>query len=492
MTQAASHTPPLAFVGKRRGLLLFTIALGVLLNPLNSSMIAVALARLQTVFHLDFTSVSWLISTYYLASAIAQPVLGKVADLVGRKRVFLIGILLVAASTISAPFSPNFAWLIALRLIQSIGSGAIFPAGMGIVRNYIKERQANALAILAVFSSGAAAFGPSIGGIMMNWGDWPAIFWVNIPVIVVGLAFGWWVLPRDNVSRGASAGVSGAIPVNGAGAGAGEGSAIAQGNATTGGGRQSLLRQLDLVGIGLFTVLIVFALLFLLSIPTGLHMWSGVIAVLALVAYLWWELRVAQPFIDLRMFRKNMGLSWVLIQFVTVNIIFYSIFFGMPTYLQEVRHYDAQVTGFLMLCVAGFSVFIAPITGRWVEKSGVRPPLLLAGVCMTAGSLLFLTLHQASPIWWLAVVLSVLGFSNGFNNVGLQTALFRVSPKEIISTASGLFQTSRYMGTIFSTVLLGLLLGNNLSVGELHHLGVVLAGLGALVIWMSWRLPGKR
>ncbi len=159
MTELAAATAQRpTYVGARRGLLLFAIALGVLLNPLNSSMISVALARLQTVFHLDFTSVSWLISTYYLASAIAQPVMGKLADLIGRKRIFIIGILMVAASTISAPFSPNFAWLIALRLIQSIGSGAIFPAGMGIVRNYVTERQSNAIAILAVFSSGAAAF----------------------------------------------------------------------------------------------------------------------------------------------------------------------------------------------------------------------------------------------------------------------------------------------------------------------------------------------
>ncbi len=319
-------------------------------------------------------------------------------------------------------------------------------------------------------------------------------------MIVLGLALGFWILPSDKFSRGGArdggdSGQSGRVAANGDATGAAgpSASAAAGGSAdVAAGGVREVLKQLDLIGIALFTILVVFALLFLLSIPTGIHIWAGVIAVLAIAAYVWWELRVSQPFIDLRMFRQNIGLSWVLIQFVTVNIIFYSIFFGMPTYLQEVRHFDAQMTGFMMLCVAGFSVFIAPITGRWVEVSGVRPPLLLAGLCMTVGSLLFLSLHAASPVWWLAIVLSVLGFSNGFNNVGLQTALFRVTPKPIISTASGLFQTSRYMGTIFSTVLLGLVLGNTLSVNELHHLGIVLAVLGALVIWMSWRLPRKR
>ncbi len=104
-------------INQNRHLFLVTIALGVLLNPLNSSMISVALTRLEHVFHLNFTSVSWLISTYYLASAIAQPVLGKIADTLGRKRVFLAGLVLVAVSSLTAPFAPSFDWLIALRLI---------------------------------------------------------------------------------------------------------------------------------------------------------------------------------------------------------------------------------------------------------------------------------------------------------------------------------------------------------------------------------------
>ena len=87
---------------------------------------------------------------------------------------------------------------------------------------------------------------------------------------------------------------------------------------------------------------------------------------------------------------------------------------------------------------------------------------------MTVGSTLFLVLSDQSPVWWLAINLSVLGFSNGFNNVGLQTALFQVSPQEIISAASGLFQTARYMGTILSTVLLGVLFGNHLSTNGVH------------------------
>jgi MFS family permease len=449
---------------KHRHLFLVTIALGVLLNPLNSSMISVAMSRLEHAFHLNFTSASWLISTYYLASAIAQPVMGKIADTIGRKRVFIAGLVLVAVSSLTAPFAPSFHWLIALRLIQSFGSGAIYPAGMGIVRQHITQSQAQALAFLAVFSSGAAAFGPSIGGMLMNWGDWPAIFWVNFPFIIASLLLAAWLLPTDarsHVER------SDKEPL------------------------RALIQKLDVWGIILFALAIIMSLLFLLSLAKTIEWWAGLMAVTSVLLFYIWEMRAPTPFLHLRMFRQNMALTWVLLQFVTVNTIFYSIFFGMPMYLQEVRHFSPQDTGLLMLCIAGFGVVMAPIAGRWVASSGSRPPLLLAGLCMTVGSTLFLVLHDQSPVWWLAINLSVLGLSNGFNNVGLQTALFQVTPREIISAASGLFQTARYMGTILSTVLLGVLFGNHLSTREVHVLGIVLALLGLCVIWMSWRLPKK-
>lgn len=447
---------------------MLTIALGVLLNPLNSSMISVAMTKFQHVFSVNFTTASWLISSYYLASAVAQPIMGKLADLVGRKALFLMGLSIVALSCALAPFSPSFAWLIVFRLIQSFGSGAIYPAGMGIVRNVITERQSQALALLAVFSSGAAAFGPSVGGLIMRYTDWQGIFWVNFPFIVASLLLGWWLLPSDRSDH--------------------------TGREQPDGGRPrwaGLVDRMDVPGIALFTIGIVTSLFFLLSLSDVIRWWPLPVAMVSFGLFAWRESRAREPFLSLRFFRANRPLTWVLAQFTVVNVIFYSVFFGMPTYLEEVRHFDTQQTGLLMLCIAGFSLITSPITGRWVNRSGSRPPLLLAAVCMVVGSVLYLTIRTHSPVGWLIVVLSVLGLSNGFNNVGLQTALFRVSPKDVISTASGLFQMARYMGTILSTIVLGLAFGAHISTSELHKLAIVLACLGVIVLVMSLRLPKR-
>lgn len=160
---------------KKRGLFLTAIATGTMLNPLNSSMISLALHSIQKDFQLSFTTVSWLISSFYLASAIGQPVTGKLGDLIGRKRMFLIGLVLVAVSAFGAPLAPTFSILLIMRLIQSVGSSAVYPSGIGLVRTHIQEKQASALAVLSIFSSAMAALGPTVGGFLIVWGGWPSI-----------------------------------------------------------------------------------------------------------------------------------------------------------------------------------------------------------------------------------------------------------------------------------------------------------------------------
>src|SRR5690625_288972 len=113
-------------------ILLLTIGLGTLLNPLNSSMISVALTRIQQDFSLTFADASWLISIFYLASAAGQPVMGKLSDMFGSKRLFLGGLILVIVSCTLAPFSPNYGFLLGCRAVQAIVSSSIFRSGMSM------------------------------------------------------------------------------------------------------------------------------------------------------------------------------------------------------------------------------------------------------------------------------------------------------------------------------------------------------------------------
>ncbi|WML44171.1 MFS transporter [Neobacillus sp. PS3-40] len=438
---------------KNRALFLTAIASGTMLNPLNSSMISLALHSIQKDFHLSFSTVSWLISSFYLASAVAQPVTGKIGDLIGSKKTFLIGLVLVAISAIGAPLSTSFMMLLIMRLFQSIGSSAIYPSGMSLIRDHIHERQASALAVLSIFASAMTSLGPTLGGFLIVWGDWPAIFKVNFPFILISFLLGWYVFPKDQKKKGVKL--------------------------------TSLLTHMDLIGIGLFAIGIVLLLWFLLSIETKVHFVAGITGVVFLVVFVWWELREKEPFIDIRLFKTHPKLSWVYLQFIFLNIFFYCLFFGLPSYFQDEMHLSVRTTGLLMLFMSGVSIFISPLTGKWIDKSGVKQPIIIGSFLSIIGAVSLSLFFVHAPYWGMGLILSLMGISYGIGNVVLQSAMLMESPPSIIGTTSGLFQTCRYLGSIISSIVLGLVFGKEITAQHLQILGIVLIVTGSISFLMS-------
>jgi MFS family permease len=139
-----------------------------------------------------------------------------------------------------------------------------------------------------------------------------------------------------------------------------------------------------------------------------------------------------------------------------VNILFYSIFFGLPTYLQTVRQVSEFQTGILMLSLGLCSLVVTPIAGRWIDKSGPRPALLVSGILMTLWSVWLVTLNAASPVISVCLALAAFGIS-------------------------------KYLGTIFSSLLIGIVMGDSFSAGGLRVLGIILAGIALSLVFMSWQ-----
>ncbi|GLX70553.1 MFS transporter [Paenibacillus glycanilyticus] len=437
--------------------LMMSVGLGIMLNPLNSSMVSVAIPRLQEDFRLNYTVVSWIIFSFYIASAIAQPVLGRASDLFGRRKIFLAGLLVSFLASLFAPLSPSFGWLVVFRVVQSIGTSMIVAVGMAIVRIHMTEKQATALSILSIFLSGAAAIGPFVGGLLIHWWDWHAIFLVNIPFVIASSILAWKVIPKDEASS-----------------------------------TQGLVKNIDIPGILLFAMGLVGLLYGLLSINSshghlGMDAMIGLAGLLMLILFVRHELRTTTPFIPLRVFAQYPALTWVNIQFIVVNLLFYSLFFGIPSYLQLVRQISDYHTGILMLSLGLCSVAVSPIAGRWIERSGPRPALITAACLMAIGSIWLVTLNESSPVVSVCLALAAFGISNGLNSVGMQAALFQSSPKEMAGVAAGLFNTSRYMGTILSSLLIGIIMGNAFSFEGFRILGVMLTIIAIGLVLMNWR-----
>ncbi|MBU8564907.1 MFS transporter [Virgibacillus pantothenticus] len=444
----------MAELKKKRWLFIITIGLGTLLNPLNSSMIAVAVTRLQEDFALSFVHASWLISIFYLASAAGQPVMGKLSDMFGPKRLFMTGLMLVALASLLAPFSPNFLFLLACRALQAIGSSTLFPSGMSMIRTYITEGQGRALAILSIFASTSAAFGPSIGGFFIDLWDWQAIFFINFPFILMSFLLAIFILPdtKENLA----------------------------------------LKQIDLIGIGLFIASITSLILFLLSFEEGNIRWWALFAFLITSGIFYkFEAQHRAPFMDVTSLKKNTKVTMVYEQFMSINLIYYCYFFGFPIFLQQALTYSETQTGIIMLALAGFGVIIAPLAGRMIDKLGSKLPAVVGIGLLVIGTGLLLTYHETSSLGWLLVIMSVLGASNGFNNISMQTALYENIRPEDTGQASGLFQTSRYMGAILSSSLLGIMFNQQVGYENLHLVAIICLIFSVLVFAMMLRLPGK-
>lgn len=451
-------------------MLLVTVALGAVLNPLNSSMIAVALPDIGRHFDVAMSQLTWLIATFYLVSAVAQPVMGKVSDLYGRRRIFFAGLALAAVASVLAPWSPILGVLILFRMTQALGTSILYPAGMSAVRHAFGRHTPRALGILGMFSSVSAAIGPSLGGLLVDWGGWQGTFFINLVPVALSMALAWKVFPHDARTV---FGTPTAVPNRPARRARPAGS------------------PLDLSGALLFGTAVVGALTFLLSLSEGSPAWWGLPpAALAGIAFVRHEARTAEagkePFMDVTVFSRDRIRVAIYLAWILSNVVFYCILFGMPTYFESVRQLDVRHTGFVMLSVAAVSSLTSPILGHWVDRTGHRPALAVAVGSSLAALLCMAAVGPEAPLAVLVVVLAMLGASNAFNNLALQAALYRFVPMRETGAASGLFMMCRHIGSILASMLLGLIFRHSLDAHMVRDMGLLLL-IPALAMWAATR-----
>lgn len=430
--------------------LVAALAFGTTLNPLNSSMIAVALARLRGDFSVDVADVTWLVTGFYVAAAVGQPLMGRLIDQLGARRLFLAGLMIVLVASALTPLTPGLWWLVALRVIQALGTSTAYPAALVLIRASTAA-PASALGAITIANSTCAALGPVLGGFLVAFAGWQAVFVVNVPLTAVGLLFAWRVLPRD-------------APVDRPG----------QGRA-----------GFDLPGVGLFGLTMVSLLLLILSFAQAPRWWLIPVILAAVTGFVLWERHVPDPFLDLRALVANRALTSVLVQQGTLNLAFYCTFFALPLWLQAVRGFGADAAGLFILPVAAVGVVTIPVAARVIRTVGSRTALILGSVVLLAGTAMVQLLGDHTPVLAIAAFTVLLGIPNGFNNLGLQTALFDAAPAGRTGAAGGLFQTFRYLGAILATAMIGVIFERDLSSTGLHHLGYLMSGAAAVVLLLS-------
>lgn len=432
-------------VGKNEKFIILAVSLGVILNPLNTTMITVALPAIQKDFQLSTTNVSWLVASYFIVSAIFTPLIGKLSDIYGRKLIFLIGLGLVVVSSIFAPLSPNLPVLLVMRGIQAIGTSALFPAGVGIIRNTIQHNQNRVIGTLAVFATTSAAFGPTIGGMLIQFGGWPVIFYVNLPILAIGIGLTLMFIPKDKKNTAKS-------------------------------------YKLDVIGILLFSLFITCWMIFLLGLEQSIQIGTLILAIVLTFVFYMYEKRRDEPFINVNFFRKNLNIAVIFSQYILSTVIFFAVLLSFPTFIQTVLGKSSQMAGIVMLSLSIFAMIMTPIATRWMERSGFRIPLLISVLVGLVGVILLFTVKENSPLVWIGVVLAVIGISNGIQNIGLQNLLYTSISVEESGIASGLLMTSRFIGNILASSIFGVAFATGMSVGNLNTMAIVLLVVAVVLV----------
>ncbi|GAA3342204.1 MFS transporter [Curtobacterium pusillum] len=454
-TSSATASTPIAPATDPKGSgfgpkLLVPVLVGPLLNPINTTMVSVALAPISRDLGIGAAQAIWLVAALYLASAIAQPTMGKLSDRFGPKKVFLTGLVIVGVAGVVPEVLTGFGGAVFARVLIGIGTSSAYPAALTTLRQHSarigKPTPPLVLGALSITSLVSAAAGPPLGGALIAAFGWHAIFLVNVPLAAFGIVVSALWLPSDRLRPRNDED----LPV---------------------------LTALDPFGMLLMTGFVSALLVFLLDLPAGLWWLLGV-AIVLLVALVLWERRAVRPFVDVRMLARNGALSRTYVRLFLTYLLAYTMTYGFSQWVQDVAGYSSDVAGYMQLpaaVVAGVASFLI------ARKSAVRGPLVVAAVVPIVGGLLLLLLHAGSPVYLLVLAPALFGVPQALASVSNQAALYRVVPSEYIGTAAGLSRTSVYIGAIGASSLIGGVFGQAPTTPDLHVLAWVIVGVAALL-----------
>jgi MFS family permease len=435
----------------------FTVPLfiGSALNPINSSLIATALLPIAHGLGVPLGQTAALVTALYLASAIAQPTAGKAAEVSGPRRVFLAGIVLVAAGGLAGGFGRDLITLLISRVLIGLGTSCAYPTAMLLIRRRARDAglekpPGGVLGGLQIAGIATASLGLPIGGVLVGILGWRSVFFANVPVALIAMAATLaWVPPDGPLSR----------PLRGG----------------------DIAARLDLAGITGFAAAMITLLLFLFNLP-AVHWYLLGISAALWIALVAWELRAATPFLDLRLLASNRALTSTYLRYGLVLLCVYVVLYGITQWVEGVRGLGETETGLLLLPMTLVSgLVISPVSRRNL----VRGPVIAAAITCLAASAGVLLLSGSAWIGWIVVITIIFGLAMGFAGAGNQTALYSQAPAEQLGTASGLLRTFGYVGSIASSAITGVVFRTHVSDSGVHLIAWIMIGVSLVLTAIS-------
>jgi EmrB/QacA subfamily drug resistance transporter len=415
------------------------------LTFLDNTIVSVALADVQTSLNSSVTGLQWIVDGYMLAFAALMLTGGTLGDLLGRKKVMLIGVAIFCAGSIVAAVAPDTSTLIAGRIVMGLGAAASEPGTLSLIRHIYPEREerAVALGVWAAVSGLALALGPVLGGVLADGLGWRSIFWFGVAFAAISFAVAAVTLTESRDPEG---------------------------------------RKLDLPGLVTGATAIVAATF---AVIEGENRGYGTWWIVALfaaaavltVAFVVVEHRVPDPVLKLEFVRNPTFAAANVVAFA-VNLSVFSVFFFTALYLQLITSFSGYQIALVFTSLAVAMIVSGPLAGRWTAKVGPKVPMVIG--CALAGLGLFLLdwkLTATTTVAALSWPLAIAGLGFGIALVTMTAAVLAIVPAEQSGMAASTVNTSRELGGVFGVAVLGAVVNAQLTTGlseKLVKLGVPL------------------
>jgi MFS family permease len=410
-----------------RRLILFSIIITSFINPFLGAAINIALPAISKEFSLGAVGMSWVSMAFLLSSAVFLVPLGKLADISGRKKIFFIGNIIIALSSILCGLSSSGGMLITLRAIQGIGSAMVFGTGIAIVTSvYPPNERGKAIGITVTSVYIGLSLAPFLGGILTQYLGWQTIFYVTVPFELIVIWITWRYIKEEW--------------------------ADAKGE------------KFDLAG----SIIYLFSMSAFMFGFSKLPGTSAIIftaaGLLGLVGFGILELKVKFPIFNLRLFASNRLFAFsnlaALINYATT----FAITFLLSLYLQYILGLSPRDAGMILITQPVLMAIVASISGRLSDRYDPRI-LASAGMAIIVGGLIMLTfLTEQSSIRYLVVILAIVGIGFGMFSSPNTNAIMGSVDRKYLGVASATVGTMRLTGQMMSmgiaTLILQIFIGN--------------------------------
>jgi EmrB/QacA subfamily drug resistance transporter len=411
----------------RKWLTLVAVSFGLFMIMLDNTVVNVSLNAIRKDLGVTVSELEWVVNAYFLTFAVLMLSGGKLADMLGRRRIFMLGLVIFTLSSLACGLASSAGMLIGSRAVQGVGAALMNPATLSIIATAFPPRQRGmAIGIWVGVSAMALAIGPLVGGVITEKISWSWIFFINIPIGVLGVLVARFFIDETR--------------------------------------DESHAQRLDLPGLltsGVGLLALTYGL-----IESNNYGWGSarilgcfVFALVAFSVFIALELRQSVPMLDLSLF-KNATFAGANIVMLLVALAMLGVFFFLSLFMQQVLGYSPIQAGAAFLPMTVCITFIAPVAGRLSDRIGSRW-LMGGGMTLVAGALLiFSRLDAGSGYWAIFPGLLIGGIGMASAMTPTTAAALRAVPVDKAGVGSGVLNSMRQVGASLGIAVMGAIIAH--------------------------------